>query len=66
MEESFAAKLVEPIDDWRDDTVASIPELLDHLEQLMVRVDYDLREFQRVLFQARAFENALSRIHSKY
>ena len=54
----FGRGLVEPIDDWRDDTVASIPELLDHLEQLMVRVDYDLREFQRVLFQVKAFENA--------
>ncbi|MEC8044565.1 MAG: DUF1549 domain-containing protein [Verrucomicrobiota bacterium] len=54
----FGRGLVEPIDDWRDDTVASIPELLDHLGQLMVRVDYDLREFQRVLFQVKAFENA--------
>ena len=51
----FGRGLVEPVDDWRDDTEASIPELLDHLEKLMVRVDYDLREFQRVLFNVKAF-----------
>jgi hypothetical protein len=48
--------LVEPVDDWREDTEGSIPELLDHLEKLMVQVDYDLREFQRVLLNVEAFE----------
>ena len=51
----FGRGLVEPVDDWRDDTQASIPELLEHLEKLMVRVDYDLREFQRVLLNVKAF-----------
>ena len=51
----FGRGLVEPVDDWRDDTQASIPELLDHLEKLMIRVDYDLREFQRVLLNVKAF-----------
>lgn len=54
----FGRGLVEPVDDWRDDTVASIPELLELLEKLMVRVDFDLREFQRILFQVKAFEHA--------
>ena len=43
----FGRGLVEPADDWLDDTQASIPELLVHLEKLMIRLDYDLREFQR-------------------
>jgi len=51
----FGRGLVEPVDDWRDDTQASIPELLEHLEKLMIRVDYDLREFQRVLLNVKAF-----------
>ncbi len=51
----FGRGLVEPVDDWRDDTQASIPELLEHLEKLMVRVDYDLREFQRILLNVKAF-----------
>ncbi|MDA7756869.1 DUF1549 domain-containing protein [Opitutales bacterium] len=54
----FGRGLVEPVDDWRDDTVASIPELLELLEKLMVRVNFDLREFQRILFQVKAFEHA--------
>ena len=54
----FGRGLVEPVDDWRDDTIASIPELLEQLEKLMVRVDFDLKEFQRILFQVKAFENA--------
>ena len=52
----FGRGLVEPVDDWRDDTQASIPELLDHLEKLMVRVNYDLKEFQRVLLSVQAFD----------
>ena len=47
VEKGFRTGLVEPADDWRDDTQASIPELLDHLEKLMIRVDYDLREFHK-------------------
>lgn len=53
----FGRGLVEPLDDWRDETVASIPELLDHLAELMVRMNYDLREFQRVLFRVATFEH---------
>ena len=41
--------LVEPVDDWRDDTVPSNPELLDRLADLMVELDYDVRQFLRVL-----------------
>ena len=52
----FGRGLVEPVDDWRDDTQASIPELLDHLEKLMVRVDYNLKEFQRILLNVKAFD----------
>jgi hypothetical protein len=52
----FGIGLVEPTNDWKDDTVASIPPLLDHLSDLMVRLDYDLREFQRVLMNLEIFE----------
>ena len=51
----FGRGLVEPVDDWRDETQASIPQLLDHLEKLMIRLNYDLKEFQRVLLNVRAF-----------
>jgi len=53
----FGRGLVEPLNDWREDTEASIPELLGHLSKLLVRLDYDLREFQRVLLNLNIFEN---------
>jgi hypothetical protein len=53
----FGRGLVEPLNDWREDTEASIPELLEHLSKLLVRLDYDLREFQRVLLNLDIFEN---------
>lgn len=53
----FGRGLVEPLSNWREDSGASIPELLDHLCGLLVRLDYDLREFQRILLHLDIFEN---------
>ena len=52
----FGRGIIEPVDDLRDDSESSIPELLTHLESLMVRVKYDLKEFQKVLHNVEAFE----------
>jgi hypothetical protein len=53
----FGRGLVEPLNDWREDSEASMPKLLEHLSKLLVRLDYDLREFQRVLLNLNIFEN---------
>lgn len=53
----FGRGLVEPLSNWSEDSEASIPELLDHLCGLLVRLDYDLREFQRILLHLDIFEN---------
>lgn len=53
----FGRGLVEPLSNWREDSEAAIPELLDHLCGLLVRLDYDLREFQRILLHLDIFEN---------
>ena len=52
----FGRGIIEPVDDLRDDSESSIPELLTHLESLMVRVKYDLKEFQKILHHVEAFE----------
>jgi hypothetical protein len=52
----FGAGLIEPIDSMMDDTIASNPELMKYLERIMVSVNYDLREYQRVLLNTRLFE----------
>lgn len=52
----FGRGIIEPVDDLRDDSESSIPELLTHLESLMIRVKYDLRKFQQILHHVKAFE----------
>lgn len=55
---TFGRGLVEPLDDWKKDTVAVNPELLDHLEKLMVDLQFDLRQFERVLVHTQLFQRA--------
>lgn len=54
---AFGVGLIEPVDEILDTTDASHPELLAYLEELMVELDYDLRAFQRVLYQTRAWQS---------
>jgi hypothetical protein len=56
----FGVGVIEPVDDIRDDTVPSDPKLMTHLEQLMVRLDYDLKQFLRVLYNVKAFKREAS------
>jgi len=48
--------LIEPVDDLKADTAAFVPPLMDRLERLMLEVDYDLRQFQRVLFHTELWQ----------
>ena len=48
--------LIEPVDDIREDTKASNPQLLSQLEKLMVDVKYDLHQFLRVLLNTKAWQ----------
>ena len=52
----FGVGLIEPIDTMMDDTVANNPELMGYLEKIMVSVNYDLREYKRVLLNTRLFQ----------
>ncbi len=53
---TFGRGLVEPIDDWKKDTKAVHPKLLDHLEDLVVDLNFDLRQFERVLVRTQLFQ----------
>ena len=48
--------LVEPVDDFREENPASDPELLEHLTSLVLRLDFDLREYVRVLVSTSAYQ----------
>jgi hypothetical protein len=59
---TFGVGLVEPVDNMYDDTLPTNPELMLYLEKLMVALNYDLKEFLRVLYNTKAFGNkAISR-----
>ncbi|MHC4958253.1 MAG: DUF1549 domain-containing protein [Planctomycetota bacterium] len=50
---AFGRGLIEPVDDIKDDTKPVAPELMAELSRLVVELDYDMREFQRVLHYTR-------------
>ena len=53
--------LIEPVDGMRADTCASNPALMAYLEKLMVDLDYDLVQFQRVLCYTATYQRRASR-----
>ncbi|MEM1221528.1 MAG: DUF1549 domain-containing protein [Verrucomicrobiota bacterium] len=48
--------LIEPVDNLTDSSVADVPELLEFLEELMRDLDYDLKQYLRVLYNTRYFQ----------
>jgi hypothetical protein len=48
--------LFEPVDKITESTKASNPELLAYLEDLMVDLGYDLKEYYRVLYNTRTYQ----------
>lgn len=58
---AFGLGLVEPVDDFRENSAASNPALLDYLEHLVVDLGFDLQAFQRILYQTEAYQREASR-----
>lgn len=54
----FGAGLIEPIDTMMDKTLASNEKLMKYLERIMVSVNYDIREYQRILLNTNLFQRA--------
>ncbi len=52
----FGVGIVEPIDDFGDGNPPSHPELLDALAELFVDLDFDMREYVRVLVATDAWQ----------
>lgn len=53
---AFGIGLIEPVDDIQDATVAENEELLAFLEQEMIRLKFDLKEFQRILYNTKTYQ----------
>ena len=54
--EAFGLALIEPLDNMFDDTLATDTKLQLHLEKVMVALDYDLKEFLRILYNTKTFQ----------
>ncbi|MFZ2280709.1 MAG: DUF1549 domain-containing protein [Prosthecobacter sp.] len=57
----FGVGLIEPVDEILDSTVASNPALMKHLEQFMRDCRYDVKAYQRALYNTQAYQNEVSR-----
>ena len=61
----FGHGLLEPIDDWSEDSKPVHPEVLAFLEKTMKATDYDLRQFSRVLFQTKLFQRECETVEAE-
>ena len=52
----FGAGLIEPIDTMMDSTLPGNPKLMKYLERIMVSVDYDMKEYFRILLNTDLFQ----------
>lgn len=57
---TFGRGLVEPMDDWSNNATSPHPEVMDALGQLMEHVDYQTREFERVLYHTKLFQREVT------
>lgn len=57
---AFGLGLIEPVDDLKDNTVATNEALMNYLEELMISLDYDIRAFQRILYRTDAYQREVS------
>ncbi len=54
---AFGAGVSEPVTNIDDPNNASNPELLKHLASEMVRVNFDLKQFMRIVYNTRAYQS---------
>ena len=52
----FGAGLIEPIDTMSDKTLSSNELLMKYLERIFVSVNYDIREYKRILLNTKLFQ----------
>lgn len=52
----FGLGIVDPVDDFREGNSPSRPELLEHLTDLVLELDFDIREFVRIVVSTDAWQ----------
>lgn len=59
--QAFGRGQIEPVDDITDESVAENPELMTFLEAEMKRLDFNMKEYLRILFNTQAYQREASR-----
>ena len=55
--QAFGLALIEPLDDINDQTVASNPALMKYLSEMMIQLDFDMKQFLRVVYNTRTYQS---------
>ncbi len=58
--QAFGVGQIEPVDDMTDETVAENPELMAFLESEMIRVEFDMKQFMRMIFNSETYQRQAS------
>ena len=53
---AFGVGLIEPVDDMNDQSKSTVPGLMKFLASEMKRVKFDLKEFQRIIFNTKIYQ----------
>ncbi len=59
--QAFGVGLIEPVDVIEDSTVASNPELMDYLAEVMIEIDFDMKEFLRIVYNTKTWQAEVTR-----
>lgn len=59
--QAFGLGLIEPVDVIEDSTIASNPELMDYLTEVMIEIDFDMKEFLRIVYNTKAWQAEVTR-----
>ena len=54
--QTFGLGQIEPVDDMMDQTTAENPDLMKYLESEMKRLNFNLKEYQRILFNTATYQ----------
>ncbi|MBT6154265.1 MAG: DUF1549 domain-containing protein [Planctomycetaceae bacterium] len=57
---AFGRGQIEPVDDMMDSTVAENPALMKYLESEMTRLDFDMKEYLRIIFNTETYQREAS------
>lgn len=52
--------LIEPVDDMKDDSTPSNPELMKFLSEELIRLKFDLKEFQRIIYNTKTYQSKVT------